>query len=85
MDEDGDKLSKRLGSLSLGQMRDSGIEPMAIACLLAKLGTSLPVEPFLTMEELAASFDLSIFSRTSEATHGLVKKNCGPLTISSTT
>ncbi|MCX7343292.1 MAG: glutamate--tRNA ligase [Proteobacteria bacterium] len=64
MDEDGDKLSKRLGSLSLGQMRDSGIEPMAIACLLAKLGTSLPVEPFLTMEELAAPFDLSIFSRT---------------------
>ncbi len=64
MDEDGDKLSKRLGSLSLGQMRDSGIEPMAIACLLAKLGTSLPVEPFLTMEELSAPFDLSIFSRT---------------------
>jgi glutamyl-tRNA synthetase len=64
MDEDGDKLSKRLGSLSLGQMRDSGIEPMAIACLLAKLGTSLPVEPFLTMEELAEPFDLSIFSRT---------------------
>ncbi len=64
MDEDGDKLSKRLGSLSLGQMRGSGIEPMAIACLLAKLGTSLPVEPFLTLEELAAPFDLSIFSRT---------------------
>ncbi len=64
MDEDGDKLSKRLGSLSLGQMRDSGIEPMAIACLMARLGTSLPVEPVLTMQELAAPFDLSIFSRT---------------------
>lgn len=64
MDEDGDKLSKRLGSLSLEQMRDSGIEPMAIACLLARLGTSLPVEPFLTMAELAESFDLEIFSRT---------------------
>ena len=64
MDEDGLPLSKRLGSLSLGQMRESGIEPMAIACLLARLGTSLPVEPLSTLEELASSFDLSIFSRT---------------------
>jgi glutamyl-tRNA synthetase len=64
MDEEGQGLSKRLGSLSLGQMRDSGIEAMAIACLLARLGTSLPVEPLLTLEELASSFDLSIFSRT---------------------
>lgn len=64
MDEDGHPLSKRLGSLSLGQMRESGIEPMAISCLLARLGTSLPVEPMLTLEELASSFDLSIFSRT---------------------
>jgi glutamyl-tRNA synthetase len=64
MDEDGDKLSKRLGSLSLGQMRESGVEPMAINCLLARLGTSLPVEPLLTLEELAEPFDLSIFSRT---------------------
>jgi len=64
MDEDGHGLSKRLGSLSLGQMREYGIEPMAIACLLARLGTSLPVEPLPTLEELASSFDLSIFSRT---------------------
>lgn len=65
MDEEGLPLSKRLGSLSLGQMRESGVEPMAIACLLARLGTSLPIEPLLTLEELAGSFDLSIFSRTS--------------------
>jgi glutamyl-tRNA synthetase len=64
MDEEGHALSKRLGSLSLGQMRESGIEPMAIACLLARLGTSLSVDPLLTLEELASSFDLSIFSRT---------------------
>lgn len=64
MDEDGAPLSKRLGSLSLGQMRESGVEPMAIACLLARLGTSLPIEPLLTLKELAGSFDLSIFSRT---------------------
>lgn len=64
MDEDGQPLSKRLGSLSLGQMRESGIEPMAVACLLARLGTSLPVEAMLSLKELAKSFDLSIFSRT---------------------
>ena len=64
MDEDGKGLSKRLGSLSLGQMRDFGVEPMAIACLLARLGTSLPVEPLLSLEDLGSSFDLSIFSRT---------------------
>lgn len=64
MDENGAPLSKRIGSLSIGQMRDSGIEPMAIACLLARLGTSLPVEPYLHLDELSKSFDLSIFSRT---------------------
>ncbi|MBP9752350.1 MAG: glutamate--tRNA ligase [Proteobacteria bacterium] len=62
--EDGSPLSKRLGSLSLHSLRDLGIEPMAINCLLARLGTSLPIEPKLTLEELADGFGLNIFSRT---------------------
>jgi glutamyl-tRNA synthetase len=65
LDVSGGGLSKRLGSLSLGTLRESGIEPMAINSLLARLGTSLPVEPHLTLDELAANFDLSIFSRTA--------------------
>lgn len=64
MDAAGGALSKRLGSLSLGELRDQGIEPMAINSLLARLGTSHSVEPRLTLDELARDFDLSFFSRT---------------------
>jgi glutamyl-tRNA synthetase len=41
-----------------------GIEPMSINCLLARLGTSQPVEAKYSLDELAAGFDLSTFSRT---------------------
>lgn len=64
MDVDGSPLSKRLGSLSLRSLRDMGIEPMAINCLLARLGTSQPIEAKYSLDELAAGFDLSTFSRT---------------------
>lgn len=64
MDAQGHGLSKRLGSLGLHSFRESGIEPMAINSLLARLGTSLPVVPCLTLEDLASKFDLSTFSRT---------------------
>src|SRR5437762_8606624 len=39
------KLSKRLGSLGCDTFREAGIEPIAIIALLARIGTSLPVEP----------------------------------------
>jgi glutamyl-tRNA synthetase len=64
MDAKGQGLSKRLGSLSLAQMREDGIEPMAINSLIARLGTSLPVEPVLDLDILADHFDLGSFSRT---------------------
>ncbi len=57
------KLSKRLGSLGVGELREQGIEPEAIICLLARLGTSDPVDPALGVAELAAAFDLSRFGR----------------------
>jgi glutamyl-tRNA synthetase len=65
LDVNGGSLSKRLGSLSLATLRESGLEPMAINSLIARLGTSLPVEPHLTLDELAENFTLSIFSRTA--------------------
>lgn len=65
VDAHGGSLSKRLGSLSLATLRESGLEPMAINSLIARLGTSLPIEPHLTLDELAQSFTLSIFSRTA--------------------
>lgn len=63
-DAQGGGLSKRLGSLSLQEMRQAGTEPMAINSLLARLGTSLPVEPKLNLDDLAQDFSLNIFSRT---------------------
>jgi glutamyl-tRNA synthetase len=57
------KLSKRLGSLGMQALRDAGIEPEAIVALLARLGTSDPVDPALDAEALAASFNLAHFGR----------------------
>ena len=57
------KLSKRLGSLGVIELRESGIEPEALIALLARLGTSDPVNPSLDVEALAASFDLGRFGR----------------------
>lgn len=53
---DGEKLSKRLGSLSLEQIRQDGVDPMAVNSLLAKIGTSDPIEARRTLDELAADF-----------------------------
>lgn len=57
------KLSKRLGSLSVAALRDAGIEPQAVAALLARLGTALPVEPIAERQVLVDSFDLGTFGR----------------------
>lgn len=57
------KLSKRLGSLGCDDLREAGIEPLAIAGLLAKLGTSDPVEPVIDLAALAATIDFRRFGR----------------------
>lgn len=57
------KLSKRLGSLGVSALRDEGIEPEALIALLARLGTADPVDPALSVDQIAASFDLSRFGR----------------------
>ncbi|WP_017664923.1 glutamate--tRNA ligase [Porphyrobacter sp. AAP82] len=57
------KLSKRLGSLGCDAFRERGIEPEAIIALLARLGTSQPVEPIADRALLTASFDLATFGR----------------------
>jgi len=59
----GEALSKRLGSLSLAQLRDEGLEPMAVASYLAKIGTSDAVEPRASLDALAADCDLSHIAR----------------------
>ena len=60
---DGQGLSKRLGSLSIEQMREDGLEPAAITSLLAKLGTAEPVLPQPDIMALARSFDFEKVGR----------------------
>jgi glutamyl-tRNA synthetase len=57
------KLSKRLGSLGVDELREEGVEPEALVALLARLGTSDPVDPELDAAALAASFELARFGR----------------------
>lgn len=57
------KLSKRLGSLGVADLREAGIEPEALIAMLARLGTSDPIDPALDADALAAAFDLSRFGR----------------------
>ena len=57
------KLSKRLGSLGVESFRDRGIEPAALIALLARLGTSQPVEPIADRSILIEAFDLAHFGR----------------------
>jgi glutamyl-tRNA synthetase len=63
-DENGEKLSKRIGSLTLRSLRADGIEPEAITSYLARLGSSADPVP-MTLPELVADFDISRFSAAS--------------------
>lgn len=58
------KLSKRLGSLGCDAFREQGYEPEAVVAMLARLGTSYPVEPIVDRSALIETFDLSTFSRS---------------------
>ena len=57
------KLSKRLGSYGAEHLREEGVEPMALLSLLARIGTSQPVEPAGSLDALAAGFDFAHFGR----------------------
>ena len=57
----GEALSKRLGTLALRDLRARGVEPMAVLSLMARLGSSDPVELRGSVAEIVAGFDLSKF------------------------
>ena len=57
------KLSKRLGALGMDALRDQGIEPITLLALLARLGTSDPVEPVTDPAPLIAHVDFARFGR----------------------
>jgi glutamyl-tRNA synthetase len=60
---EGEKLSKRIGSISLRSLRKDGIEPGAITAYLARLGTNKDAAA-LPMAELIKSFSLADFGRS---------------------
>jgi len=57
------KLSKRLGAYGVEDVRRDGLEPMALLSLLARIGTSQPVEAMTSLDSLAESFDFAHFGR----------------------
>ena len=57
----GEALSKRLGTLALRDLRKNGIAPQAILSLMARLGSSEPVELRANIAEVVEGFDLSKF------------------------
>ncbi len=57
------KLSKRLGSLGCDHFREEGLEPIALLALLARIGTSDPVEPVADTAPLIAGFNFAHFGR----------------------
>jgi len=59
----GEALSKRIGSLSLQEIRVGGIEPLALASYLAKTGTSGSIELKPSLEALAQEFDFAKVGR----------------------
>jgi glutamyl-tRNA synthetase len=59
----GEALSKRIGSLSLRELRDSGIEPLALDSYLAKTGTSDAIALGASLEALAGEFDFAKIGR----------------------
>jgi glutamyl-tRNA synthetase len=60
----GEELSKRLGSMSVANLReDLGVDPLAISSLLAKIGTSDSIEAAGSMDELVQNFDFKKIGR----------------------
>ncbi|MEK6746322.1 MAG: glutamate--tRNA ligase [Pseudomonadota bacterium] len=57
------EMSKRVGGNDIRTLRENGIMPMAINSLLAHIGTSDAVEPFMDLQGLMTQFDFKKFGR----------------------
>ena len=64
-DKSGGGLSKRLGSLSIESLRLNGYEAGAITSLATLIGTSLPVEPKETLDELVDLFEPEVVTKSA--------------------
>lgn len=61
----GEGLSKRAGSLGIADLREKGLEPLAVSSLLARLGSSEAVDAFTSLEAMTADFNIGRFSRAT--------------------
>lgn len=64
-DATGEGFSKRKGSLSITNLREEGYEALAVALIAILTGTSQPVAPHESLDELAQTFDISMVSRSA--------------------
>lgn len=65
LDTHGAGLSKRTGSLSIGALRDEGVESLAVAALAVLTGSSEEVHPVTSLADLAKGFELAHLSRNA--------------------
>jgi glutamyl-tRNA synthetase len=65
VNKDGSQFSKRLGSMNLRDIKESGIDHMSVVNFLATFGSSLDPRPFLSVSDLADYFDIRKFSTNS--------------------
>jgi glutamyl-tRNA synthetase len=63
--EDGQRLAKRHGALSLGELRDRGADPRAVTGLLAELSGLAPPGARLAPADLVAGFTLGALPRAA--------------------
>lgn len=61
----GGELSKRLGSAGVEHYKALGVEPLTLIAYLARLGTSLPIEPVTDRAALVETFDWSRFNKAN--------------------
>lgn len=59
------KISKRIGGFEIEELKAMGIEAIAINSLMARLGTSKPIEAETTLEEIITNFSIKNFSTSS--------------------
>ena len=74
----GEALSKRLGALSLKDLKTSGIEAMALLSHLSSIGTANPIELSESIEELIRNFHLTHFGSSPTK---IDVKNLQPLSV----
>jgi glutamyl-tRNA synthetase len=60
----GEGLSKRTGALSIGGLREQGVESLAVAAAAVLIGSSTALHPVASLDELADLLDLKQISRT---------------------